>query len=144
MENQNGSSPDNSKLIVTALHKKIFERLNQSLADMARKKIIEGVPSNTMFGLILDLDDHVWRKHIEMGPYVSPPGPPNPLGTVKRAFCAVLRRSEIQHVIGILPAFESHLAEPPPLGHMHVLVLAAGMASPYTIQWGAELELEWD
>ncbi len=144
MTDTSNGVPGNSKLIVTALHKKMYEQFNQRLTEMARKKILEGISSGQLFGLIMDLDDRIWRAHIDMGPHVSPPGPPNPLGTVKRAFFGIVRRSEIQHIIDMLPAFESYFSEPPRLGHIPVLVLAAGMASPYSVHWGAELEFEWE
>lgn len=144
MSGRNNDYPNSAKSLVTALHQKMYERLHRPLAELAREKILEGFPANIVFGVIIDLDDHVWRKHFDMGPNAPPPGTPNSPGTVKRAFCCVVGRSQIQHIIDMLPAFEDFFAESLPPGYIPALVLAAGMATPYTVHWGAELELEWE
>ncbi len=131
-------------LIAAAAHKRLFDKMKQSLIRMAVDVIQSGRPTSSMFGLIIDTDDKVWREYINLGEDYPPPDPHVVPGVVKNCFCGVTHRDNIQHVIDMLPDFEKQLSEPPSIGYIHVLVLASGMASPYTLHWGEKLSVEWD
>jgi len=130
---------------ISRVHKKMFDKMADRMVGMAVHTVSQGVNSANLFGLIIDIDDPVWREHVNLNAKIPPPNQNRSDGTNRRMFCGLTDRSDIQHLIdNVLPVFQEYFSEPPPIGHVHVLVLGAGMASPFTLHWGAKLELEWD
>ncbi|MFH1047519.1 MAG: hypothetical protein V1738_04405 [Patescibacteria group bacterium] len=128
---------------VAQTHQMLLDKFVQKMCERVRKKYYNGERIEQMFGIIMDLDDQVWRQYFNLGEKIAPPNPSSSTGKIKRVLCHVFQRRQVQQLIDHLTDFADCLKPPPTTGCIYVLVLAKKMASPFTIHWASELELDW-
>lgn len=135
--------PGRSITEITTQHKKMFEAVNGSLIAMILKQIFAGYNGSDLVGLVVEADDPILCEYIkpEGGVFLEAPRIEY-AGTLKLYF-GVTQRKTISYLIDLFPSFKERLSKLPGIGFTYVLVLGAGMASPYTLYWGQDLVLDW-
>lgn len=131
--------------LAAALHRKLFHKFQDRISNMVLMHLRSGGYVSETFGLIMDMDDQIWRSYVKLADdRVVNSGPSTDPTKVKHTYCALISREYLTVILNVLPKFSSYFNKKPDLGYVNVLVLAGGRATPYTLHWSQDLKLRWD